>query len=88
MIEPEMATAPDLYSGGGRHGGAWFLATPTTIGGLEMGPSDRKSPFLLQFWALDHWIQIPTQKFTQQTPPTLTYTNILCSTASRWRYNI
>ena len=35
---------------------AWFPPTPATIrryDGLEMGPSDRKSPFLLQFWALD-----------------------------------
>ena len=35
---------------------AWFLPKPATIrrnDGLEMGPSDRKSPFSLQFWALD-----------------------------------
>ena len=35
---------------------AWFLPTPATIrrnDGLEMGPSDQKSPFSLQFWALD-----------------------------------
>ena len=64
MVEPEMAKAPDLSSGGGGHGDVLgFSPHPRRYDETTASKWDRRTGNRHFYYNFGHWIQIPTQKF-------------------------